>query len=235
MLPHLPTRQNRIPLLLAALAMTLLPALAFAHGVSSKDAAFVAGINGTAWGPFAYLGAKHMVTGYDHLLFLAGVVFLLHRLKDVAVYATLFAVGHSITLLGAVLLGYRANPYIVDAIIGLSVVYKGFENIGGFRSLRFALNPRAAVFGFGLVHGLGLATKLQELKLSRDGLASNLVSFNLGVELGQLAALTLMVLVFTFWRRTRSFQPAIYPANVLLMTAGLVLFGLQLAGYVFEK
>jgi len=212
-----------------------LPAIAAAHGVSSRDAGFVAGAQGVHFGPFAYLGAKHMVTGYDHLLFLAGVIFLLHRLKDVALYATLFAVGHTITLLGAVLLGYRANPFIVDAVIGLSVVYKGFENIGGFRQLGLPLDPRAAVLGFGLVHGLGLATKLQELRLSRDGLAANLIGFNVGVELGQIAALTVMVLVFALWRRTQNFKSAIYPANVVLMTAGFILFGYQLAGYILRQ
>jgi hypothetical protein len=209
-----------------------LPLVALAHGVSSRDASFVAAVQGVNFGPFAYLGAKHMVTGYDHLAFLAGVIFLLYRLRDVALYASLFALGHSITLLGAVLLGYQANPFIVDAIIGLSVVYKGFENIDGFGRLGWKLDPRAAVLGFGLVHGLGLATKLQELHLSRDGLATNLVAFNLGVEIGQLAALSVMVLLFALWRSTRSFQPAIFPANVLLMAAGFTLFGYQLAGYL---
>lgn len=219
----------------AILAWTLLPALALAHGVSSRDALFVSGVKGVNFGPFFYLGAKHMVTGYDHLLFLAGVIFLLYRLKDVAIYASLFALGHSVTLLGAVLLGWRANPFLVDAVIGLSVVYKGFENIDGFRQLHWRLDPRAAVLGFGLVHGLGLATKLQELQLSRDGLATNLVAFNLGVEAGQLAALTIMVLLFALWRSTGNFQRAIYPANVLLMTAGFVLFGYQFAGYLLHR
>ena len=191
--------------------------------------------SGRAMAAFMYLGAKHMVTGYDHLAFLAGVIFLLYRLRDVALYASLFALGHSITLLGAVLLGYRANPFVVDAIIGLSVVYKGFENIGGFNALKWRIDPRAAVLGFGLAHGLGLATKLQELHLSREGLASNLVAFNVGVELGQLAALTLMVLLFTLWRSTRSFRPAIYPANVLLMIIGFTLAGYQLAGYFLHR
>jgi HupE / UreJ protein len=208
------------------------PVLALAHGVSSRDASFVAAVKGVNFWPFAYLGAKHMVTGYDHLAFLAGVIFLLHRLRDVALYASLFALGHSLTLLGAVLLGYGANPYIVDAIIGLSVVYKGFENIDGFRNWRWKLDPRAAVLGFGLVHGLGLATKLQELQLAREGLATNLVAFNLGVEAGQLAALSVMVLLFTLWRATAGFRPAIVPANVLLMAVGFLLFGYQLTGYL---
>ncbi len=210
----------------------MLPAIALAHGVSSRDANFVTAVQGVNLGPFAYLGAKHMVTGYDHLAFLAGVIFLLYRMRDVAVYASLFALGHSITLLGAVLLGYRANPYVVDAIIGLSVVYKGFENTGGFRNLGWKLDPRAAVLGFGLAHGLGLATKLQELHLSPKGLAANLVAFNVGVEFGQLAALAVMVMVFSLWRRWSGFQAAIVPANVLLMTVGFILFGYQLAGYL---
>jgi hypothetical protein len=215
-----------------AISALALPLLTLAHGVSSRDAQFVAAVQGVNFMPFLYLGAKHMVTGYDHLAFLAGVIFLLYRLRDVALYASLFALGHSITLLAAVLLGYRANPYIVDAIIGLSVVYKGFENIGGFGALRWRLDPRLAVFAFGLAHGLGLATKLQELQLSREGLAINLIGFNVGVELGQLAALSVMVLLFTLWRSTRSFRPSIYPANVLLMIVGLLLCGYQLAGYL---
>ena len=227
----LTSAMRRLHFFIAIFALAL-PLLALAHGVSSRDAQFVAAVQGVNFMPFLYLGAKHMVTGYDHLAFLAGVIFLLYRLRDVALYASLFALGHSITLLAAVLLGYRANPYIVDAIIGLSVVYKGFENIDGFRALRWRLDPRAAVFGFGLAHGLGLATKLQELQLSREGLATNLIGFNLGVELGQLAALAVMVLLFTLWRGTRSFRPSIYPANVLLMIVGLLLCGYQLAGYL---
>jgi hypothetical protein len=217
-----------------AIAAWALPLVAMAHGVSSRDALFVSGVQGVNFWPFFYLGAKHMVTGYDHLLFLAGVIFLLYRLRDVALYASLFALGHSVTLLGAVLLGWRANPYLVDAVIGLSVVYKGFENIDGFSQLRWRLDPRAAVLGFGLVHGLGLATKLQELQLSKDGLATNLVAFNLGVEAGQLGALTIMVLLFALWRTTGSFRNSIYPANVLLMAAGFVLFGFQMAGYFLK-
>jgi hypothetical protein len=218
-----------------ALLLAALPLLALAHGVSSRDAGFVTSAQGVHFGPFAYLGAKHMVTGYDHLAFLAGVIFLLHRLRDVALYASLFALGHSITLLGAVLAGWQANAYIVDAIIGLSVVYKGFENIGGFRTLGWKLDPRAAVLGFGLVHGLGLATKVQELNPSPDGLAVNLVAFNVGVELGQLAALTVMVLLFALWRRTRNFDKSVIPGNTLLITAGFLLFGYQLAGYLLAQ
>jgi hypothetical protein len=216
------------------LGSLLLPVLACAHDVSGRDASFVTSLQGVNFMPFAYLGAKHMVTGYDHLAFLAGVIFLLHRLRDVVLYASLFALGHSITLIGAVLLGYGANPFIVDAIIGLSVVYKGFENIDGLRTLRWRIDPRMAVMGFGLAHGLGLATKLQELQLSPEGLATNLVAFNFGVEIGQVAALSVMVLVFALWRNTRYFKPAIYPANVLLMGIGFVLAGYQIARYLLQ-
>ena len=132
-----------------------------------------------------------MVTGYDHLLFLAGVIFFLYRVKDVALYVTLFAVGHSTTLLLGVLGGWHVDAYLVDAMIGLSVVYKAFENIGGFRRLGVQPNTRAAVLFFGFFHGLGLATKLQDLALSKDGLITNMVSFNIGVEIGQLLALGL--------------------------------------------
>jgi len=212
------------------LFLLLLPGFAFAHGVARGDANFLQQIDGVHFFPLMYLGAKHMVTGYDHLLFLAGVIFFLYRLRDVAIYASLFALGHSLTLLGSVLLGYRANPYIVDAIIGLSVVYKAFENIGGFRQLGIAIDSRAAVLGFGLIHGLGLATKLQELSLSRNGLVGNMIGFNIGVELGQLAALSVMVLLFALWRSTASFERSAFGANVLLMAAGFILFGYQIAG-----
>src|SRR6478672_3549650 len=123
-------------LLAGALIVLIVIALACsatldAHGVSGKDAVFLQGLQGRAIVPLMYLGAKHMVTGYDHLLFLVGVIFFLYKLKDVLVYVSLFAIGHSLTLLVGVLAGIRANPYLVDAIIGLSVVYKAFENMDG--------------------------------------------------------------------------------------------------------
>jgi hypothetical protein len=205
--------------------------VATAHGVAGDDAAFVAANRGVNIAPFMYLGAKHMVTGYDHLLFLAGVIFFLYRFKDVALYVTLFAVGHSATLLLGVLANMRANAYIVDAIIGLSVVYKAFENLGGFRALGWQIDSRLAVLLFGFVHGFGLATKLQELSLAPEGLAGNLVSFNVGVELGQLAALGIILLAFNFWRRTPGFLRGAWTANAIIMAAGFILIGYQLAGY----
>jgi hypothetical protein len=199
--------------------------------VEGGDAAYLERIEGVHFIPMMYLGAKHMVTGYDHLLFLAGVIFFLHRIKDVALYVTLFAVGHSVTLLVGVLAGIHANAYIVDAIIGLSVVYKGFENIGGFARLGLRFDTRAAVLLFGFAHGFGLSTKLQDLALSEDGLIPNMLAFNIGVETGQFAALTLILIAFNIWRRSELFVRSAYAANVLIMLAGFSLFGYQMTGY----
>src|SRR4051794_4214456 len=191
---------------LIALLLLAAPSVLEAHGVSGKDAVFLQGLSGQAVIPLMYLGAKHMVTGYDHLLFLVGVIFFLYRLKDVVQYVTLFTIGHSATLLLGVLGGIRANAYIVDAIIGFSVVYKAFENMDGFRRF-FGVQPstRAAVLIFGLFHGFGLATKLQEFALSPNGLVANIVSFNVGVEIGQGLALTAILIVLGYWRMHRSF------------------------------
>jgi hypothetical protein len=172
-----------------------------------------------------------MVTGYDHLFFLAGVIFFLYKLKDVALYVTLFAVGHSLTLLVGVLGGLHVNSYLVDAIIGLSVVYKAFENIGGFRRLGFEPNMQAAVLIFGLFHGFGLATKLQDLALSQEGLVANMISFNVGVEIGQFLALAIMLIAFNAWRASGTFWRGAFAANIALMCAGFILIGYQLTGY----
>jgi hypothetical protein len=216
----------------ALLALLLGVGAANAHGIAGEDQEFLLRATGVHIGPYLYLGAKHMVTGYDHLLFLAGVIFFLYRLKEVALYVTLFAIGHSTTLLLGVLAGWHVDAYLVDAVIGLSVVYKAFENIGGFRRLGFQPNTKAAVLFFGFFHGLGLATKLQDVALSPDGLVANMVSFNVGVEIGQLLALGMMLIVFNLWRRSGSFWRHAFASNVVLMTAGFVLAGFQLTGYV---
>jgi hypothetical protein len=224
-----------VPVLAAAIVVTL-AGVAEAHGVSRKDASFVESIQGAAIGPFLYLGVKHMVTGYDHLLFLVGVIFFLYRLKDVFLYVSLFTIGHSITLLGGVLGGIYANPYLIDAVIGLSVVYKGFENIGGFTYfLGRQPDTRAAVLIFGLFHGFGLATKLQELALTRDGLVANIVSFNVGVEIGQALALTFVLIGLTWWRTRSGYLRHAFLTNALLMTGGFLLVGYQLSGYVLAE
>jgi hypothetical protein len=217
---------------LAALLVLALPAAAAAHGVSARDAQFVQSIDGPAIGAFLYLGAKHMVTGYDHLLFLVGVIFFLYRLRDVVQYVSLFTIGHSITLLAGVLGNIHANAYIIDAIIGVSVAYKAFENMGGFdRVLGFRPNTRAAVMIFGLFHGFGLATKLQEFTVSQNGLVTNIISFNLGVEIGQILALTAVLIGISYWRRHPGFLRHSFAANTVLMTGGFILTGYQLAGY----
>jgi hypothetical protein len=232
-----PPNSNPYPRLLPFLGAFLAlfaGAAAVAHNVDAADQAFLTSSSGLAIVPFIYLGAKHMVTGYDHLLFLVGVIFFLYRLKDVALYVTLFAIGHSATLLFGVLGRMHVNPYIIDAIIGFSVVYKAFDNLNGFRTLfGFEPEPRIAVLIFGLFHGFGLATKLQDLQLSQEGLVPNMISFNVGVEIGQFLALGVILLAMNFWRTSTSFLRHAYATNVVLMAAGFALAGYQIAGYVF--
>lgn len=219
--------------LLIALASVLLGAAAFAHGVADDDKSFIEQTSGLQLIPFMYLGAKHMVTGYDHLLFLVGVIFFLYRLREVAGYVTLFAVGHSVTLLYGVLGGTQVNAHIVDAIIGLSVVYKALDNLGAFqRWFGVQPNTKAAVLIFGFFHGFGLATKLQEFKLPEEGLVANILAFNAGVEIGQMLALGAILIAMNFWRRTDAFGRQAFVANVALMAAGFVLIGYQLTGYL---
>ena len=220
---------------LVALAF-LLPDAAWAHNVSKRDATFVVANNGRAIVPFMYLGAKHMVTGYDHLLFLVGVIFFLYKLKDVALYVSLFTIGHSLTLLLGVLGHVNANPYIVDAIIGFSVVYKAFDNIDGFkRLLGFQPNTKIAVLIFGLFHGFGLATKLQELALSQNGLVPNIVSVNVGVEIGQGLALVAVFIGLSYWRTRPGFLRHAFVTNTMLMVGGFLLVGYQITGYMVTR
>lgn len=221
-----------VPWLVAALLLGVAGA-AWAHTIAGDDATFVRGIAGPAVGPFVYLGAKHMVTGYDHLLFLVGVVFFLYRLRDVVLYVSLFTLGHSLTLIGGVLGGLNVDAHLIDAVIGLSVVYKAFENLGGFREV-FGIEPdtRVAVVVFGLFHGLGLATRLQDMTLSEEGLVTNLLSFNLGVELGQILALLFVVALLLRWRASAAFTRQAFAANTVLMSAGFLLAGYQLTGFV---
>lgn len=221
----------------ALVAAALLPAELFAHGVTAGDKGYIQSVSGVLPLPFAYLGAKHMVTGYDHLLFLLGIIFFLYRLKDVGIYVSLFAIGHSVTLILGVLTGISVSAYIIDAIIGLSVVYKALDNMGAFRRW-FGVQPdtRAATLIFGLFHGFGLATKILEYEVSPDGLFANLVAFNVGVELGQLLALAGILIVMGYWRRTSSFSRHAYTANAVIMSAGFVLMGYQLTGFfVFQN
>ncbi len=213
-------------------SLILVPIIAAAHNISGANASFVQGLIGSAPVPFMYLGAKHMVTGYDHLLYLVGVVFFLRRFSDILLYVTLFTLGHSITLMAGVLVNVNVNAYLVDTIIGLSVAYKAFENMNGFKQV-FGVQPdaRLAVFAFGLCHGLGLATKVQELSLSPDYLVTNMLSFNVGVELGQAIALACILVILAQWRHRTSFQRHAFFANTALMSAGFSLAGYQFASY----
>ena len=228
-------RLSRIGLLMLAVVLLYLAGLeqVFAHGVAQGDKGYIQESSGVLFIPFIYLGAKHMVTGYDHLLFLFGVIFFLYRLKDVGLYVTLFAVGHSVTLLYGVLNGVSVSAYIVDAIIGFSVVYKALDNLGAFqRWFNYQPDTRLATLLFGLIHGFGLATKIQDFEISEDGLFTNLVAFNIGVELGQLLALSFILILMGFWRRSGAFYRHAYSANVIMMFCGFLLMGLQITGYV---
>jgi len=216
--------------LLCVLALMASPA--FAHAVAEGDKGYIQEITGVHLLPFIYLGAKHMMTGYDHILFLLGVVFFLYRLNHVALYVSLFALGHSTTMLLGVYFNVGINSYLIDAIIGLSVVYKALDNMGAYqRWFGFQPNTKAATLVFGLFHGFGLSTKIIEYEISPDGLVPNLLAFNVGVEIGQLLALTAILIAMGFWRRTIGFWRHAYAANVVLMTAGFVLIGYQLTGY----
>ena len=221
-------------LICLALSVSLLAPAALAHAIGGRDAAFVQAAVGADPFPFMYLGAKHMVTGYDHLLFLTGVIFFLYRLRDILIYVTLFSLGHSTTLILGVLLDLGLSSHLVDMVIGLSVCWKAFDNMGGFTRLGVRVDNHIVVGGFGLIHGLGLATKLQELGLNREGLIENLLAFNVGVEIGQVIALCLILVLMTLWRTSPSFGRFALAANAALFLAGVVLAGEQLAGYVLS-
>ena len=226
---------NKKSILLFLGLITVLAGLApevFAHGVTEGDKGYIQENSGMMLVPFIYLGAKHMVTGYDHLLFLFGVVFFLFRLKDVGIYVTLFAVGHSITLISGVLLNFSVSAYIIDAIIGFSIVYKALDNMGAYQRW-FGYQPSAkiATLIFGLFHGWGLATRIQDFEVSPDGLIPNLVAFNVGVELGQVLALAMILIGISYWRRSPGFMQHAYSANAVLMVCGFIFVGYQMTGY----
>ncbi len=220
---------------LLGIALMLLSSLVLGHGVAQGDQGYIQEISGVNIIPFIYLGAKHMVTGYDHLLFLVGVIFFLYRLSDIAIYVSLFALGHSTTLIIGVYFDIPANAYLIDAIIGLSIVYKALDNMGAYqRWFGFQPNTKLATLIFGLFHGFGLATKIQEFEMSSDGLLVNLLAFNIGVEIGQLLALIGILILISYWRNTASYYRYAYNTNTLLMSAGFMLFGLQITGYMLS-
>ncbi len=217
---------------IVALLLVIYTNRCFAHGVDSHTEYFLTTNHDVAIAPFLYIGAKHMLTGYDHLLFLLGVIFFLFRSKDILIYVSLFTLGHSLTLLFGVLNQIQLNAYLIDAIIGISVFYKGFDNLGGFKQLLGRQpNTKKAVFIFGLFHGFGLATKLQDFALPQESLFNNLLAFNIGVEVGQCVALLFILTLLGFWRRYRSYLTFSAGTNTLLMSAGMTLFGYQITGY----
>jgi HupE / UreJ protein len=220
-----------IPLFMA-LAFIIFAGAAMAHAVAEGDKGYIQEISGINIIPFIYLGAKHMVTGYDHILFLFGVIFFLYKLKHIAVYVSLFALGHSTTMLLGVYFNIGINSYIIDAIIGLSVVYKALDNMGAFqRWLGFQPNTKLATLLFGFCHGFGLSSKILDYDIAPDGLVPNLLAFNVGVEVGQMLALAAILIVMGYWRKRESFWRYAYSANTVMMAAGFVLIGYQLTGY----
>ncbi len=209
---------------------TLLANNAFAHAMSEADR--VRALEAGIW-EYIELGAKHMVTGYDHLLFLLGVVFFLTRFKDIIKLITAFTLGHSITLVFATLYHIQANYFLIDAVIALTVMYKGFENLDGFKKYLDVKAPNLLfmVFAFGLIHGFGLSTRLQMLPLPEEGLVVRILAFNVGVELGQIVALSIMLVLLSAWRKTLLFKKFSNAINSLLIFIGFLLFLLQMHGY----
>lgn len=227
--------QNRL-ILVAALPLLFLGTEAYAHGVTDGDKGFIMESSGPMIIPFIYLGAKHMVTGYDHLLFLVGVIFFLYRAKDVSIYVSLFAIGHSVTLISGVLFKVGVNAFLIDAIIGFSIVYKALDNMNAFQSwFGFQPSTKKATLIFGLFHGLGLATKILDYKVSPEGLLPNLIAFNIGVELGQILGLGMILILMGYWRRSSGFLRHSYRANVALMVAGFIFVGFQMTGFFISN
>ena len=206
------TWQTRLLLLSVLLSCVIFGSNeAFAHAVTAGDKGYIQEISGVNILPFMYLGAKHMITGYDHILFLFGVIFFLYRMKHIGVYVSLFALGHSTTMILGVYFNIGMNSYLIDAI------------------------TKIAVLIFGLFHGFGLSTKILEYDMSPDGLLPNLLAFNVGVEIGQLLALAIILIGMSYWRRTSSFIRNAYTANVAMMSAGFILVGMQLTGYLMSQ
>jgi len=210
--------------------MMILPIIAHAHGVSPEDQATLA--NG---GLLSYIivGAKHMITGYDHLLFLVGVIFFLKDFKDIVKFVSVFTIGHSITLIFATYFGIKADEHLIDAVIALSVLYKGFENLGGFSKILKTKSPNLLlmVFIFGLIHGFGLSTRLQSFDLGEGSFLAKIICFNVGVELGQITALIPIIFIINFWKNKSGYKSFYNITNWFLVFAGIALFIFQMYMY----
>lgn len=220
------------PRIIAFSILFLYPLVLAAHGVSSADQEILS--NGGLLA-YIYVGAKHMVTGYDHLLFLAGVIFYLSGFRDIVKFITVFTIGHSITLIGATYLGIKADEHLIDAVIALSVLYKGFENLGGFEKQLNIKSPNLLfmVLIFGLIHGFGLSTRLQSFEMGATQFLAKIICFNVGVELGQILALIPIVFLITRWQSKKSYDAFYKAANYYLVIAGIALFIYQMYGYFY--
>ncbi len=215
---------------LSLLLFLCLPLSLAAHDIADADQALLA--NGGLWA-YIWVGAKHMLTGYDHLLFLTGVIFYLNDFKSIVRFITAFTIGHSITLLTATYWGVKVDEHLIDAVIALSVFYKGFENLGGFQKVLKISSPNLLlmVFAFGLIHGLGLSTRLQSFNIGDSLFLAKIISFNVGVELGQIIALIPIVFVIVKWKDFKSYAAFYQAVNYYLLIAGIFLFVLQMHGY----
>ena len=215
---------------LIAIVITLLASQVFGHGMSEAEKQTI--IEGGNL-RYIWIGATHMLSGYDHLAFIFGIIFLLTKFKDIVKYITAFTIGHSITLIYATFNAIQINYFLVDAVIALSVCYIAFQNLEGFKkwlNVR-APNMMAMILGLGLIHGLGLSTRLQQLPLSEDDLLMNIISFNVGIEIGQISALAVMLLLIAAFRKSHLFKSFSKASNTLLVIAGSYLFLMQMHGY----
>jgi hypothetical protein len=202
----------------------------FGHGMSEAEKqSIIEGGNLR----YIWIGATHMLSGYDHLAFIFGIVFFLTKFTDIVKYITAFTLGHSITLIYATFSAIQVNYFLIDAVVALSVCYIAFANLRGFEKYLNIKTPNmmAMIFGVGLIHGLGLSTRLQQLPLSEEHLLMNIISFNIGIELGQVAALAVMLLVIAAFRKSDAFKGFTKVANIFLIIAGGYLFLMQMHGY----
>lgn len=215
---------------ISLIVLLMIPFSLAAHDIAQADQALLA--NGGLWA-YVWVGAKHMLTGYDHLLFLTGVIFYLSDFKSIVRFITVFTVGHSITLLTATYWGLKVDEHLIDAVIALSVFYKGFENLGGFEKLFNISSPNllGMVFSFGLIHGLGLSTRLQSFNIGDELFLAKIISFNIGVEMGQVLALIPIVFIISKWKSFKSYQSFYKAVNFYLIVAGVFLFILQMNGF----
>jgi len=217
--------------ILFTIGAVLFPLQAYSHGMSDADKAKI--LDAGYW-EYIELGGSHMLTGYDHLLFLFGVIFFLTKFKDIVKFITAFTIGHSITLIFATIYTIQANYFLVDAVIALTVCYKGFDNLDGFKKYLKIKSPSliGMVFAFGLIHGFGLSTRLQQLPLGDHGIIMKIVAFNVGVEFGQIIALTVMLILLSNWRKSKFFKTFSDASNFGLIIVGFLLLLVQLHGYL---